>query len=342
MSKNLLMISIDRKIFEEGSNVRTRQIEYAKDWDEVHIIIATDRSFKEVHIAPNIWVYPTRSRSKLLYPFDAARLGRFIAKRKIISLITCQDPFLTAMAGVTLKKEMRVLLEIQVHTDIGSPNYAYTLSNKYRKYLALSYLPKADFIRVASQRIKDYLVSVLHLEEKKITVRPIKVDVEWIRNAPITADLHQKYPQFEKVVLMASRLEKEKNIELALHSWKKVAEKIPKAGLIIVGSGSEESHLRGLTSRLNLGKAVVIEPWADKQMLASYYKTADVFLNTSLFEGYGMTLVEAKAADCPIISTDVGVAREIGANIIKFEANDVAEKIIYKIMDSRLRGNDTK
>ena len=41
-----------------------------------------------------------------------------------------------------------------------------------------------------------------------------------------------------------------------------------------------------------------------------------------------MTLVEAQAAGCPIVSTDVGVAREAGARIVGWDAADVARGII--------------
>ena len=61
--------------------------------------------------------------------------------------------------------------------------------------------------------------------------------------------------------------------------------------------------------------------------LISYYKTADLFLNTSLFEGYGMTLVEARAAGCKVVSTDVGVAREVGAKIIPYDSEQIAAAI---------------
>jgi putative flippase GtrA len=56
-----------------------------------------------------------------------------------------------------------------------------------------------------------------------------------------------------------------------------------------------------------------MEPWCDDP--ASYYKTADCFLITSDYEGYGMTIVEALAAGCPVVSTDVGIAKEAGASI---------------------------
>ncbi len=340
------MISTDRKIFEQGSAVRARQVEYAKEWEEVHIVVFDKVKSEKLKVkseetsglhtsylisptsspsvlAPNCWAYSTQSWSKFKYSFDAMRLGRFIIARRGITNITCQDSSLTAMAGVALKKENPSLkLEIQIHEDIGSPNFTYRFSNRVRKMMALTYIPKADSIRVVSNRIKNYLVDSLKVDGAKITVKPIVVDVEKIKNTPIVpeANLHLKYPQFEKIVLMASRLTPEKNIQLAISAWPEVLKEFPKAGLIIVGEGS--------MWRCDLQGSILFESWADQSTLISYYKTADVFLNTSLFEGYGMTLVEAQAACCKIVSTDVGVAREVGARIVGWNTDDVARGIV--------------
>lgn len=341
MPKKLLMISTDRRIFDATSAVRARQIEYARDWDEVHIIVfATKKIAGEMNIAPNVWVYSTRSRTKFFYPFDAIRLGRFIITRRGITDITCQDFSFTAMAGVSLAKEFKTVLEIQVHGDIGSPNFGYTLGNRLRKALALKYLPAADHIRVVSNRIKEYLVSSLSIAAEKIEVRPIAVSVDWIKNSPVTVDLHKKYPDYSPVILMASRLEKEKNIELAIEALKEVVKSYPKAGLIIVGDGTREKKIITKAQKMSLTDRVKIEPWADQTTLASYYKTADLFLNTSLFEGYGMTLVEAVAANCPVVSTDVGVAAELGAVITSFDPEDVSQKIIEILRKNNQRNNN--
>lgn len=331
--KKLLSIGIDRSVFDEGSAVRKRFIGYAKEWDEIHLIVASDRSFSETAIGDNVWVYPTRSAFKALYPLDAKRLGRFIIERRGITHITCQDPFFTGMAGVALKKETGLPLELQIHTDIGSPNYARTLGNKIRKSLAISYLPQADAVRVVSERIKRYLVQELKIREDKISVRPIPVDTEAIKAAPITVDLHKKYPQFSRIVLMASRLSEEKNIESAVRAWglvqeSRAAKAIPgSVGLVIVGSGPRRQAIESLVQKLGIAESVAIEPWADLPVLYSYYKTADLFLSVSLFEGYGMTLVEARAAGCKVVSTDVGVAREAGAAIAGWSPEEIARGI---------------
>jgi len=342
----LLMISTDQKIFQEGSDVASRMVEYARGFQELHIVVFQKKRGKEseVSLSSNCWVYPTRSRSKFLYPFDAIRLGRFIVSRRGITNITCQDPFLTGMVGVSLQKQFTLPLELQLHTDIGSPYFAQTIKNKIFKAMALSYLPKADYVRVVSNRIKEYLISTLRIQDSKIEMRPIDVDVEKIRSAAIIpeADLRQKYPQFKKIILMASRLEKEKNIPLALDAFREVLNKIPEAGLVIVGEGTEISNLKNQIfllcqkvttgqAKLRLENSVIFEPWASRETLYSYYKTADVFLSTSFYEGYGMTFIEAQAAGCSIISTDVGMAREAGATIVGYNARDVADASISRI-----------
>jgi glycosyltransferase involved in cell wall biosynthesis len=144
---------------------------------------------------------------------------------------------------------------------------------------------------------------------KMPTILPIFVDKEKIENAPITTDLKKKYPQWDFIILMASRLTKEKNIPLALSAMKKITAEYPKVGLVVVGEGPEENFLKILVKNSGLERNVAFETWQGD--LASYYKTAHLFLLTSDYEGYGMTIVEALSAHCPTISTDVGIASDV-------------------------------
>lgn len=335
--KKLLSIGTDRNVFREGSAVRARLAGYAEAWKEMHVVVF-ERSAEvvarggtaEAVLALNCWAYSTRSRWKWSYMFDAIRLGKFIVQKRAITDVTCQDPFLTAMVGAALKRSYpHIRLEIQVHTDIGSPHFTYSFSNRLRKALALSYLPRADRVRVVSERIKKYLTDSLGIAAERIEVRPIKIDIEKVRAASVLAehDLHGKYPSFKKIALIASRLEPEKDISLALRAWQSVVKRYPDAGLVIVGSGSERKRLEVLAKRLGIDRSVVFESWVESQTLYSYYKSCNVFLNTSLYEGYGMSIVEARTAGCPVISTDVGVARAVGTVIVGRNPEDIADRI---------------
>ncbi len=332
MKESLIMIGNDRLIFDRNSAVAKRQIEYAKDFSEVHIIVFTNKHYHEIALSHNVWVYPTRSLSKLFYVTDAINLAKFIIKNKKITKITTQDPWLAGMVGVSLKKDNNINLEIQIHGDIGSEYFAKNAKNKFLKLLALSNIPKADHIRVVSNNIKTYLTRSLNIDEAKIEIRPIIINTDLIKVQPIDPayDLHKKYRQFSKIILMSSRLEKEKNIKLAIESVKYLVskEQTLTAGLIIVGDGSQKNSLEKYVRACNLEKYIVFEPWIEFQKLISYYKTCDIFLSTSDYEGYGMTFVEANAAGAQIVSTDVGIAKEIGAAIVNRIPEEISETIL--------------
>ncbi len=324
----LLMVSMDRKIFEKDSDVARRQIEYAKKYEEVHIIIFTNKTFQESTLGSNIFLYPTRSINRWFYVFDALKLGRFIVDKRKIGDVTCDNPFETGLVGALIKNRHPISLELQIHTDIGSPYFQkFNFLNKLRTKVSKYTLARADHIRVVSYRIQEYLATFI--EPSRIEVRPIKVDVEKIKNAPITTELHKKYPQFSKIVLMISRLESEKNIPMAVNAFKKVLETIPTAGLVIVGSGREMEPLKLLAQNLDIQNSVIFEGWQNDT--ASYYKTCDCFLATSWYEGYGVTFVEAQAAGAKIVSTNVGIAPEVGAEIVDYTPDSISHGIIRTI-----------
>jgi glycosyltransferase involved in cell wall biosynthesis len=67
---------------------------------------------------------------------------------------------------------------------------------------------------------------------------------------------------------------------------------------------------------MGLEKHVALIGWQDDPV--AYYKTCNVFLLTSEFEGYGMTLVEAGAAGTMVVTTKVGIAK---TNLFRDEEN---------------------
>lgn len=307
----VLMISTDRKIFEEGSAVRVRVVDYAGLFERLEIVVFAKKGdgFSPTEIAPNCRAYPTNSFSPFSYICGAIRLGKRVLNNNGRDwTITCQDPFETGLAGWRLAKKFGAKLNLQLHTDVFSPFFgSESLKNKIRVWLAKKLLPKADSVRVVSERIKKSLAS-LPLKTEPV-VLPIFVESETKERGVIKIDLRQKYPQFDLVVLMASRLTREKNFQVALLALGQAVKTNPKIGLIIVGDGPERRNIEREIVRLGLTKNVVLEKWNDG--LSDYYQTTDLFLLTSNYEGYGRTLIEAAQAGCPVLTSDVGLAGEI-------------------------------
>jgi len=197
---------------------------------------------------------------------------------------------------------------VQVHTDFLSPEYAkHSLLNRLRVLIAGFVLRRATRARVVSERLQIGLTMRLNLIGS-ITILPIFADLDGVRAARENSVLAARFSQFETKLLVVSRLEPEKNVALAIRAFQEAS---PLGScLIIVGNGSQRKALQGLAEDLGVSKRVFFE---GEQDAALYYPLADLVLVPSKYEGYGLVIIETLAAGKPVLSTDVGVAREAGA-----------------------------
>lgn len=306
---------------------------YGKFVEELHVIVFSKGGVQNQCFG-NIFLYATNSHSRWLYIFDAYRIAKRIIYQRHLkahnSLITCQDPFEAGVVGYFLKRKFKIPLQLQIHVDFLHPYFKKdSFFDRVRVLMARFLLPHADGIRVVHRRIAESLKAKGYRLKANPVILPIFIDTEKIRNTTSSFDLHQKYHDYDFIILMASRLVlPQKNITLAIKSMPEVINRHPKTLLLIVGDGPARNYLESMIKGYRLEDNIKIERWTDD--VVSYYKTADLFLLTSHYEGYGMTIVEAVAAGCNIVSTDAGIARDIlpEENIFDMDSiKDLEEKL---------------
>ena len=326
------MISTDRKILDAESAVAGRMREYAETFGELHIVVFSRKSkvessktelsdFKtsdfKLKLSDNCFVYPTRSRSKISSVFDAVRIGSSVIRNSSLEIgdgvVTTQDPFETGIVGLVLAKKFSLRLNVQIHTDFHSPYFVRdSLLNRIRRIIAGYVLPRVTSVRVVSERIKSSLPRL-----SNVSVVPIYSEV-----TNVSTVVTDRFPQFDKVVLMVSRLESEKDIASALKAFAIAEKSVKGIGLVIAGSGSMEAELVHLSHVLGVGEKVVFLGWRDEVELSMIRASSDVFLSTSLYEGYGLSLIESARAGLPIVSTDAGIAPDILSKDVLAEPGD--------------------
>jgi glycosyltransferase involved in cell wall biosynthesis/O-antigen/teichoic acid export membrane protein len=116
------------------------------------------------------------------------------------------------------------------------------------------------------------------------------------------------------LVIYTGRLARAKGLLMLLEVWARIARERPDAHLILVGSGDRsfdgcEQELREYVRRDGLESRVSFTGQVEN--VAEYLRASDLFVSCSDSEGFGLSLVEAMAAELPCVSTTVGVAPEV-------------------------------
>lgn len=308
----VVVVGTETAVFQEGSPVRERILAYTKCLASTDIIVMCGKKFEKEQVREHVALYPTNSRTRFMRIFNAIRIGKKLPRADVV---TAQDPFETGLAGFFIARALGARLHVQIHTDFLSPHFArLSLVNRCRALLARFVLSRADRVRVVSERIAQSLKTKNYTLKTNPTALPIFVDISAIRAATPSPDLVNRFSKFKTRLLVVSRLEPEKNVTLAVSAFAKSAPK--DACLIIVGDGREQTALKRQAQNLGVMGRVFFE---GKQDPAAYYALADLVLVTSRYEGYGLVIVEALAAKKPVLSTDVGIARQQGAIVASSE-----------------------
>ena len=139
----------------------------------------------------------------------------------------------------------------------------------------------------------------------------------------------QKDRRYEKQIIFAGRLSKEKGILNLLEAAKKLPDDIH---MLILGSGPEEDKVKEFVkSKPNLH----FLGYQPKEKTISLIRGSDVLIQPSIIEGTSSTILEAMACKTPIIATNTGGNKEVLENNktgILVEP-DAAETILEKTLD---------
>lgn len=116
---------------------------------------------------------------------------------------------------------------------------------------------------------------------------------------------HKELP----VIVMVNRLSYEKDIATSLRSIGALTDRM-KVRLIVVGKGDLLDELKSLAAELGISDYVDFYGFSSNPFY--FFDRADLFLISSIYEGFGNVIVEAMSSGCPVVATDCpGGPREI-------------------------------
>jgi 1,4-alpha-glucan branching enzyme len=289
--------------------------------------------------------------SRARFPFAAYRLAREAARKHAPHLITTQDPFATALAGIWLRRTLKRPLLIQNHSCFLFNRYWIAerpLMFRALHLLARLLLPHADAWRVVNTRERAIYVERLGLPAERVLVLPVPCDLSEFaraRIADLIAAARERLPfaSGAPMVFWAGRPVRFKRLPLLFEAFARIRAKFPDAKLVVAGRKElAQEDLDGAARQAGLGESLVWTGELARADLAGMYGAADIFLYPSIYEGFGRVLVEAGAAGLPVAATDTAGAADILADgetgfLVPIEdAGELARRSIELLSDPEL------
>lgn len=167
----------------------------------------------------------------------------------------------------------------------------------------------ADLIFSNSFNTKQDLLKFYPMPENKIVIAPLSHD-----NLFGKRNLQEiKNIRTEKFLLFVGRRHYYKNFWVLLDAYANW-EKAGKVKLFVVGPSwthEEKSQIKGK----GIEKNIFLFSNVDDDTLCDYYNQAEAFIFTSIYEGFGIPLLEAMACGCPVIASRIPTTEEIAGDI---------------------------
>jgi glycosyltransferase involved in cell wall biosynthesis len=183
------------------------------------------------------------------------------------------------------------------------------------KHLVRLSAKKANAIIVVSNSTKKELLDLTKISEDKIYLTYLAADEIFKPNKDplVLENLRQKYNFKEDYILHVGSLHPRRNIERIINAFSHLKKEIDKKIIfILVGQWFDKKNkLNDMAKKLNIINYIKHIDYVPDDDLVKLYNFADLFIYPSLYEGFGLPVLEAMACGTPVITSNISSLPEI-------------------------------
>lgn len=191
----------------------------------------------------------------------------------------------------------------------------------------------ADAIIATSAATKNDILKFYNVDEKKVHVVYQSCDELFLNTSSnfLYAELKNKYNLPSEYLLYVGSITERKNLLNVCKAYLTLTpqNRIP---LVVIGKGSDYAgKVHRFVAENNLQPWFIFLENITNNELITFYKNAMAFIYPSLYEGFGIPVLEAMACECPVIISNVSSLPEVGGTAASYvdpsDAESIAEKI---------------
>jgi glycosyltransferase involved in cell wall biosynthesis len=217
-----------------------------------------------------------------------------------------------------------------VHEIFAETFFAHSNQRRQSRNKAVC-CSKTDHICAISQQTKEDLIRFFKVPEDKISVTYLGNPLEGV--APYTSSLIGD----KKFILYVGGRAWYKNFRSLLEAFRKSKFLRNDYRIICFGGGPLSDDEIGRIKEWDLSEHV-LHRTGDDQTLAGYYSRAAAYVSVSLYEGFGLTLLEAMGLGCPVLCSDRASLPEIAGDAAVYfnpESPEDIRRVLEETLSSR-------
>jgi glycosyltransferase involved in cell wall biosynthesis len=268
---------------------------------------------------------------------------------------TWQDPHIDVLWVPA--HTLPILRKPSIKTVVTIHGLEYQWLPEYKNLLQRWYLPlstiyatkHADALIAVSKFTADQLKKELHTSSKKIKVIHEGVDMRhsWSAGTLHSRSVLEKYGiEVKKYILFVGTIQPRKNLVGLIQAFSQLLLTHPGYKLVIAGgTGWIAEDIFKAPERHGVQEKVIFTGRVSDEVLHALYRSASVYVQPSLTEGFGLPLLEAMHAGVPVVTSDGGALSEVVGDaglvvplrdLVSFPAR-LAAAIITSIENSEFR-----
>ena len=224
--------------------------------------------------------------------------------------------WLVAFAGAACKRSYKTPLLSTIHATEKGRGRGTLGSDQARAIHHIEWWLAYESWRIiaCSEYMRDEIAGYFQCPSDKIDVIPNGVEtarfdrLEW---QDLTFFRNMYALPFEQIVFSVGRVVNEKGLHVLVRAMPLVLAQQPAAKVVIAGKGPEVNALRSLAWSLGVGEKVLLTGFITDEDRDRLFKIADCAVFPSLYEPFGIVALEAMAAKCPVVVSEVGGLRDV-------------------------------
>ena len=257
-------------------------------------------------------------------------INRFLEEHKEYQIIHIHLRTVAALWTFVARKKKRISIAHSHNTSNGSGKKALI-----KDLIQLPIRYQADFMFACSHEAGEWLFGKKATRSDRFRVIPNAIDAKRFAFDPVKREKTRCELRLQNSFVLGhvGRMTEQKNHMFLLLVFKGVREQQNNAKLLLVGDGELMEKIKLEARRLGVMEDVLF--MGAKSNTYDYYQAMDVFAFPSLYEGLGISVIEAQANGLPcVVSDKVPKSADIGTDLfISMDLSSGAEEWVKKILE---------